>query len=345
MDIKTLNERSLQIFNKLVDAYVELGEPIGSRTLSKRLEQKLSPATIRNIMADLEEQGFLYSPHTSAGRVPTEKGLRFFVDGLLTSQNLQTLDYQSLKKECEKYGKNFDDVIDRTSSTLSGLSKCASIIMAPKFEQAQIKHIEFLPLNENKGLVILVLENGIVENRIIKLPHDITPGQLIQASNYINQHLSGKPLHNAQKSILKELEDKKSTLDTLTTKVVKKGLAIWTNEGNSLIVKGQSNLLHNIQNVEDLESIRTLFAELEAKENINKLIEASLTAEGIKLFIGSENNLFNQTGCSMVMSPYHNAKGTIVGVVGVIGPMSMNYRRIIPMVDYSAKLISKLMQS
>lgn len=342
LDIKTLNDRSLEIFNAIVDSYMGSGEPVSSRSLSMRLENKLSSATIRNVMADLEDIGLIFSPHTSAGRIPTEKGLRYFVDAFLESQDLE--EQIHLKEDSLKKGKNFEDIIEKASTILSSLSKCASLVLAPKFEQIAIKHIEFLPLSDKKGLVIMVSEDGLVENRIIKLPPNIHPSQLTQASNYINHHFSGCFLSDIKIALIHHLNSQKSELDELSQKIIKSGMAVWAEEENSLIIKGQSNLLNNIQHIEDLEKMQQLFGELEDKENINQLVEASLEADGVKLFIGSEHTLFNKTGCSIVLSPYHNPKGQIIGVVGVIGPVSMNYRRIIPMVDYSAKLISKLIE-
>lgn len=342
MDIKTLNDRTLDIFNAIVESYMESGDPVSSRSLSIRLENKLSSATIRNIMADLEDMGLLLSPHTSAGRIPTDKGLRFFVDAFLESQ--EPMENVQLKNESLTKGKNFEDIIQKSTAILSTLSQCASLVLAPKIDQTIIKHIEFLPLSDHKGLVIMVSEDGIVENRIIKLPPNVHPNQLQQATNYINHHFLGHALLDMQKSLSQHLNNQKNALDELSKKIIKSGLAVWAEEENSLIIKGQSNLLSNIQHIEDLENMQNLFRELEAKENIQQLIEASLEADGVKLFIGSEHMLFNKTGCSMILSPYQNQKGTIIGVIGVIGPISMNYRRIIPMVDYSAKLISKLLE-
>jgi len=343
MDFNNLNNRLLEIFNAIVETYMNGGEAVSSKLLAHKLENKLSPATIRNVMADLEDMGLIFSPHTSSGRLPTEKGLRFFVDSFLTSQGDFHEDH-ALKEETLKKGKNFEDIINRTSEILSTFSKCASLISVHKFEQIIIKHIEFLPLSEKKGLVIIVSEDGAVENRLIHLPPNINPSQLIQASNYINHHFSGSPLSDIQKALAYHLDTCQSELDQLTQKIITTGLAVWDDQGHSLIIKGQSQLLNNIQHMEDLEKIQYLFQELETKEGLNHLVEASLRANGVKLFIGSEHELFNKTGCSMILSPYRSSKGNVIGVVGVIGPVSMNYRRIIPMVDYSSKLIAKLIQ-
>lgn len=344
MNLKNLNTRLLDIFNAIVETYMDGGEAVSSKSLAVKLENKLSPATIRNVMADLEDIGLIFSPHTSAGRLPTEKGLRFFVDSFLVSKEEFCQD-QELKEETLRKGKNFEDIINRTSEILSTFSKCASLISVHKFEKIIIKHIEFLPLSEKKGLVIMVSEDGAVENRIINLPPNIHASQFVQASNYINHHFSGILLSDIQKVLVHHLDNCQNELDQLTQKVIKNGLAVWDEKEHSLIIKGQSKLLSNIQHMEDLEKIQHLFKELEAKEGLNHLVEASLNADGIKLFIGSEHELFDKTGCSMILSPYHSAKGNVIGAVGVIGPVSMNYRRIIPMVDYSAKLVAKLIQT
>ncbi|USO02374.1 MAG: heat-inducible transcription repressor HrcA [Alphaproteobacteria bacterium] len=342
MDLKNLNTRLLEIFNAIVETYMDGGEAVSSKSLAVKLENRLSPATIRNVMADLEDIGLIFSPHTSSGRLPTEKGLRLFVDSFIISQ--EDLYEQMLKEETVEKGKNFDDIINRTSEMLSTFSKCASLISVHKPEQTIIKHIEFLPLSEKKGLVIMVSEEGVVENRIINLPSNFSPAQLVQASNYINYHFSGAPLSKIKSTLMHTLGRCQSELDQLTQKIIQDGLAEWDKQEHSLIIKGQSRLLSNIQHMEDLAKIQNLFTELEAKEGLSSLVDASLNADGVKLFIGSEHELFDKTGCSMVLSPYRSSAGSVIGVVGVIGPVSMNYKRIIPMVDYSSKLIQKLIR-
>lgn len=344
MNVKILNQRSVEILNAIVDVYIDSGEAVGSKLLSERFEHRMSSATIRNVMAQLEEMNLIFSPHVSSGRIPTEKGLRFFVDSFLES-NLTLEDEEPLKEEALSQGKNFDDIIERTTTILSSLSQCASLVFAPKVDQSAIKHVEFLPLSDQKGLVIIVSEDGAVENRIIKMPPKILPFQLEQASNYINRNFSGRPLSEIKTALMQALNQDHHELDALSQKLIHLGLAVWSDDESSLIVKGQSHLLNNVQHLDDLDRMQRLFNELETKENLNELLEASLDGDGIKLFIGAEHELFEKSGCSLVMSPYHNKKGAVVGVIGVIGPISMNYRRIIPMVNYSAKLISKLLQS
>jgi len=345
MDMRNLGDRPLEIFKSLVEIYVDQGSPVGSKTLSERLQTSLSPATIRNIMVDLEEAGLLYSPHTSAGRVPTVKGLRFFVDGLLEQKELTPEERSQLEKHASRNNKNLDEIITETSHMLGDLSHCASLVLAPTIDHVRIKHIEFLPLSDGKGLVVLVSSEGSVENRIITLPEGITSSQLQSASRFINAHLNDCTLEESMKWIEKVLQQERHQLDALTQSLVQQGLALSVNgeDEGSLIVHGQSQLLQNIQTIEELDQIKNLFVTLERKETASKLIQSSLGADGVKIFIGAEHELFKKSGCSLIVSPYKNDMQQIIGLIGVIGPMHMNYRRIIPLVNYSAKLISKLL--
>ncbi len=343
--ITELNERSRQIFRLIVDAYVETGEPIGSRALSRKLSTKLSPATIRNVMADLEESGLLFAPHTSAGRLPTDVGLRFFVDGLLEIGNLSRQEREAIKGRCAGTSATVDGLLEEATATLSGLTGCASLVLAPKSESA-LKHIEFVSLSPGRALVVMVAENGVVENRIIQTPGNLPASSLVQASNYLSARLVGRRLSEAYDEIIAELESARAELDGLTTRVVESGLAIWSgNAGSpdaSLIVRGQANLLEDVTAMADLERIRALFEALETKEEMLKLLSLTDTADGVQIFIGADNTLFNVAGVSMVVDSFQNNNQQIVGAIGVIGPMRMNYARIIPMVDYTAKLIGRL---
>lgn len=340
--LEELDKRSREVFRHIVDAYVETGDPIGSKSLSDRSGMSLSPATIRNVMAELEMAGLLYAPHTSAGRVPTEAGLRFFVHGLLEIGDLAPREQKELEHRCAASGKNLSDVLEDATKALCGLSRCAGIVLAPKSE-AILKHIEFVNLNSGRILVVLLTEDGLVENRIIEIPSGIPPANLIEAGNYLNHRLSGKTLTEAKAQILGELEEKKTQLDLLSSKVVEEGLAIWAGKGasTSLIIRGQSNLLQDVRHMEELNRIRSLFEALDAQEELLELLDASIAADGVQIFIGSESNLFQLSGCSLIVSPYSGDKGRIMGAIGVIGPARLNYSRIIPMVDYTAKLISK----
>ena len=340
--LEELDKRSREVFRHIVDAYVETGEPVGSKTLSNRLGMSLSPATIRNIMADLEATGLLYAPHTSAGRLPTEAGLRLFVHGILEVGTLTPQEQQEIERHCKTTGKSLSDVLEDATKALCGLSRCAGVVLAPKSE-AILKHVEFVSLNASRVLVVLITEDGLVENRIIETPPGIPPSSLVEAGNYLNNRLAGKTLKEAKARILGELEENKAQLNVLTSKVVEEGLAIWAGKGisTSLIIRGQSNLLQDIRHMEELNRIRILFEALDTQEEILELLDAAIVADGVQIFIGSESNLFHLSGCSLIVSPYSTDNGQIVGAIGVIGPARLNYSRIIPMVDYTAKLISK----
>lgn len=345
LTVAELSNRSVEIFRELVDAYVETGEPVGSRTLSRRLKTALSPATIRNVMADLEEAGLLYAPHTSAGRLPTEAGLRFFVHGLLEVGDLTEADRAYIEKRCAAMGRKVDDVLEEATSMLSGLSKCAGLVLAPKTE-SPLKHVEFVSLSVGRAILVLITEDGVVENRLIEVPVGITSSTFVEASNYLNHRLAGYTLNEAKRILFEELKQHKAHLNSLASKVVEAGIGVWS-EGSqgsgSLIVKGQSNLLSNVTVTEDLNHIRDLFTVLDTKETLVQLLDASIQAEGVQIFIGAENSLFSLSGCSLVVAPYKNSRNHIVGAIGVVGPTRMNYGKIIPLVDYTAKLVGQLL--
>ena len=341
--ISELNERSREIFRLIVDGYVQTGEPIGSRTLSRLLGQHLSPATIRNVMADLEEAGLLYSPHTSAGRLPTEAGLRLFVHGLLEIGNLAESERQNIESLCAARGKSLAQALEEATSALSGLSHCAGVVVVPKTERP-LKHIEFVHLGPGRALVVLVTEDGLVENRVIEVPLGLPPSAMISAGNYLNARLVGRTIEEARTDIQDEIGSHKVQLDELTSRVVSSGLASWAGgDGESaLIVRGQANLLEDVTALADLERLRSLFEMLETKETVLRLLDASKQAEGVQIFIGAESHLFGVAGCSVIIAPYQNSREQIVGAIGVIGPTRINYARIIPMVDYTAKMIGRL---
>ncbi len=339
-----LSERSRDIFRQIVEAYVETGEPVGSRTLSRKLGTTLSPATIRNVMADLQDAGLLYAPHTSAGRLPTDLGLRMFVNGFLEMGRLSAEERAKIDSQCVAAGKSMPQVLEQATQLLSGLSHCAGLVMAPKTEDP-LKHVEYVSLGAGRALVVMVTESGLVENRIIELPLGLTPAELVRAGNYLNARLMGRTLGEARGDILTELEANKAELDALTQKVVEAGLAVPsgdTNQGGYLIVRGQSKLLEDVTALEELERIRLLFEALETKETMVKLLDAAQTGTGVQIYIGAENKLFAMGGCSMIIAPYTNAKEQVVGAIGVIGPTRLNYARVIPMVDYTAKVIARL---
>lgn len=343
MTISELNQRSRTIFRQIVDAYLETGEPIGSRTLAKRLPLHLSPATIRNVMADLEEAGLLFAPHTSAGRMPTEAGLRLFVDGLLEVGDLTNEEQRQLTQQCAGSGTSLEGLLEKATSALSGLSQCAGVVMAPKSE-GPLKHIELVNLHPGRAMVVMVQETGLVENRIVATPPDLPPSALVEASNYLSARLVGRTVTEARAEILQELKAHEAELDELTSKIVESGLAIWAGgeEDGSLIIRGHARLLEDVQAIGDLEHIRSLFSALETKEIMLKVLSLVDEADGVQIFIGASNELFRLAGCSMVVSSYRDSRRCIIGAIGVIGPTRMNYSRIIPMVDYTAKLVGRL---
>ncbi len=341
--VTELNERSREIFRHVVEAYVEHGEPVGSRTLSRRLSQSLSPATIRNVLADLEDLGLIYSPHTSAGRLPTDAGLRLFVSGLLEVGQISESERASIEAKCKAAGKSVEQALEEAITGLSGLSRCAGLVLAPK-SQTALKHVEFVALGGSRALAVMVSEDGVVENRILELPVGIPGSALTEASNYLNSRMAGLTLDEARSRVAEELEGHRSQLDSLSGKVVEAGLANWAggSQGGSLIVRGQSHLLEDVTAVEDLDRIRRLFDALEAKETVLRLLDQANSADGVQIFIGAENELFQVSGCSLVVAPFTNSREQIIGAIGVIGPTRINYARIIPMVDYTAKMIGRL---
>ncbi|MGE3290905.1 MAG: heat-inducible transcriptional repressor HrcA [Geminicoccaceae bacterium] len=352
--IVELNARSREVFRQIVDAYVATGEPIGSRTIARRLEEQISPATIRNVMSDLEEVGLLYAPHTSAGRVPTDAGLRLYVDGLLEVGNVTDEEQREIEGQCSVRGRSIEGVLSDASTALSVLSRHAGIVTAPVNERP-FRHVEFVPLSPGRALVVVVSDNGIVENRVIEVPLGMSVAALNEAGNYLTGRLSGRSLAEARGKILDEIEQHRTQLDELTEKVVSAGLATWAGDpirrdGGLLIVRGQAKLLEDVTNLADLERIRALFEMLDARQGILRLVELTQSAKSMQIFIGAENQLFNLSGCAMIVAPYTaGAEGgrgsTVVGAIGVIGPTRMNYARIIPLVDYTARVVSRLLGS
>ncbi len=343
-----LDPRSAAVLREIVEQYVETGEPVGSRTLSRRLPLALSPATIRNVMADLTEAGLLFAPHTSAGRLPTDLGLRLFVDGLLHFGELAEDDRESITAALAASGRSLEDTLADASTMLSGLSSAAGLVLAPKSDGA-LRHIEFVPLGPGRALVVLVNADGHVENRVIDTPPGLPPSALQQAGNYLNARLSGRPLTALREIVSAEMEANQTELDELTKQVVATGLATWSGEGpkgvwgGSLIVRGQARLLSDVTEIERLAAIQALFERLETQETMLRLLDLAESSEGVRIFIGAESGLFGTTGVSMVVAPARGEGGRIVGAIGVIGPTRINYGRIIPVVDYTARVIGRLL--
>ncbi|SDG30025.1 heat-inducible transcription repressor HrcA [Limimonas halophila] len=342
--LSSLTERSREILRRVVDAYVTTGAPVGSRTLSRSQGMELSPATVRNVMADLEDAGLLYAPHTSAGRLPTEMGLRLFVDGLLEYGNISENDRKEIEAHCSASGRSLSQVLEDASEMLSELTGSAGLVVAPKLQGERLKHIEFVNLGPGRALVVLVTQSGAVENRVIDVPRGLPAASLVEASNYLSERLVGRTLGEVQQLVHQELDQQRAELNELTTKLVEAGIADWSgSDHNALIVRGHSQLLEDVSAIEDLERIRSLFSALETKESFLKLLDLTENAEGVQIFIGAENELFGMSGCSMVVAPYGNAQQQqFVGAIGVIGPTRIDYARIIPMVDYTAKVIGSL---
>lgn len=341
-----LVDRQREVFRRLVEAFISSGDPVGSRTLSQILPVSLSPASIRNVMADLEAMGLLYAPHTSAGRVPTERGLRLFVDGMLEIGDLTTDERSAIETRIAGTGRAMEDVLTQATTMLSGLSRCAGLVVAAK-QDSVLKHIEFVSVSPGRALVIMVTEDGQVENRLMAVPTGLPVSALTEATNYLNARLRGHSLETARKEIFDDLEAEKNELDQLTAKIVAEGLATLSDpaqgEDKVLIVRGASHLLDSLEAQSDLERIRTLFEEIERKNELISLLELAGQGDGVRIFIGSENRLFGLSGSSIVAAPYTNAQGKVVGVVGVLGPTRLNYARIIPMVDHTAKVIGRLL--
>ncbi|MCB1549760.1 MAG: heat-inducible transcriptional repressor HrcA [Hyphomicrobiaceae bacterium] len=345
-ELARLNERSRAVFRLVVETYLATGEPVGSRNLSRHLPMTLSPASVRNVMSDLEQLGLIYAPHTSAGRLPTQTGLRLFVDGLLEIGDLNEEERRHIEAQVRvKSGKRIEDVLSEAIELVSGLSHCAGLVVSEK-QISRLKHIEFVPLEPGKALVVLVGEDAGVENRIVDVPKGLPPSALVEATNYLNSVIRSLTLAEAKTRVEHELAQQKAELDALTAKVIRAGLATWSGtlgDRKSLIVRGQSNLLKDLTAIEDLERIRQLFDDLEAKRDFIHLLGAAETADGVNIFIGSENKLFSLSGSSLIVSPFRDEQRKIVGVLGVIGPTRLNYARIIPMVDYTARLVGRLL--
>lgn len=348
-NLQSLDSRSRDIFRRIVDSYLKDGEPVGSRSLSRMLPSSLSPATVRNVMSDLEQLGLIYAPHVSAGRLPTQTGLRFFVDafmeiGDLTADERRVIDAQV---KASGAGSSVDHMLTEASQLLSGMSRGAGLVLAAKTESA-LKHLEFIQLEPRKALAVLVTQGGDVENRIIDLPEGVTPAQLQEASNFLNAHIRGRTLAEARAEIERRKNETKAALDTLSQTLVERGLAVWAGSESGmparLIVRGRGNLLENVTEQADIQLLRHLFEDLETQDGLLQLLGLAEEASGVRIFIGSENKLFSLSGSSLVVAPFRDKDARVVGALGVIGPTRLNYARIVPMVDYTAQVISRMLR-
>lgn len=348
-NLQSLDARSRDIFRTIVESYLRDGAPVGSRNLSRMLPVSISPATVRNVMSDLEMLGLIYSPHVSAGRLPTHAGLRFFVDAFMELGDISDEDRKVIEAQIRASGRDtsLEHMLTEASTMLSGLSRGAGLVLAAKNEAA-LKHIEFVQVEPGKALAVLVSQSGDIENRIIDLPPGTTASQLIEASNFLNTHIRGRTIAEARAEIAKLREETKTALDELSKDLVERGLAVWAGEGSGmparLIVRGRANLLENVSAAEDIALLKSLFEDLETKEGLVKLLELAEDGSGVRIFIGSENKLFSLSGSSLVVAPYRDSESRVIGALGVIGPTRLNYARIVPMVDYTAQYISRILR-
>ena len=345
--IQELDSRSRKILSILVDEFVRTGEPVGSRSIAAKFPSTLSATSVRNIMSDLEDAGLIAAPHTSAGRQPTDLGLRLFVEALLEVGDPSGDDCAAIVAACQEAGRNHEEVLEAATNLLSDLTRHAGVVVAPKMD-TPYRHIEFVSLSADRALVIVVHENGMVENRIIQLPSGVTPSTLMRAGNYLSARLAGRTFAEAVDEITRELNLHEAELDTLSRRVVEAGIATWTGDRADddramLIVRGQANLLDDIKAMDDLERIRDLLDKLDQARHMMQLIDLTQDADGVSIFIGADNDLFRLSGCATIVAPVTDESRRFIGTLGVIGPTRMNYARIIPMVDYTARVVGRLL--
>ena len=341
-----LDERARDIFRRIVETYLETGDPVGSRTIS-RGGVALSPASIRNTMRDLAQLGLLGAAHSSAGRMPTHQGLRLFVDGLLEVGDLGEAERREIEQRLAGRGRNMEEALDEASAILSGLAGGASVVVAP-VRDAGVKHVEFVALSAEQALAVMVFEDGQVENRLMRRSAGMTPSALQEASNFLNSRISGRTLLEAKADLRGELDQARRALDETAARLVEDGLAAWgggEEADRALIVRGRANLLDSRSALEDLEKVRMLFDDLEQKEQLIGLLDDVRDAEGVRIFIGAETRLFSLSGSALIAAPYMNGRQKVVGAIGVIGPARLNYARVIPLVDYTARVLGRLLET
>lgn len=347
--LSVLDSRSRDVFRAIIDAYLRDGEPLGSRNLTRMLPVSLSAATVRNVMSDLEHLGLIYSPHTSAGRLPTQRGLRFFVDAFMEVGDLGEEDRRGMEAQVKASGADasLETLLTEASTMLSGMSRGAGLVVTAKTESA-LKHIEFIQLEPGKALAVLVSQGGDVENRVLELPAGTTPSQLQEASNFLNANIRGRTLSEARTEVERLLDETRLALDALSCDLVSRGLAVWggaeSGGPSRLIVRGRANLLDNVTAQADIELLKHLFEDLETKEGMIQLLDLADEGSGVRIFIGSENKLFSLSGSSLVVAPYRDKDSRVIGALGVIGPTRLNYARIVPMVDFTAQLVSRMLR-
>ncbi|WP_213981466.1 heat-inducible transcriptional repressor HrcA [Sphingomonas sp. dw_22] len=341
--IHELTDRARDVFRIVVDSYLETGVPVGSRTIAQISGLNLSPASIRNVMQDLEELGLLAAPHTSAGRMPTETGLRLFVDGMMQASAPSAEERAAIEARAGQEGP-VEEALASTTLALSGLSACAGLVLVPKREPV-LRQFGFVPLGGDRALAVLVGDDGSVENRVVELPPGMDPVSLQQATNYLSAMLAGLTLSEARRRIEREIREERAALDSAARALVERGLAVWSEDSGHrpvLIVRGQARLIDTAA-AEDLDRVRQLLDELEGKEEIARLLDSAREGEATRIFIGSENKLFALSGSSVIAKPVRALDGRVVGVVGVIGPTRLNYARVVPMVDFTAATLARLL--
>lgn len=345
-DLSTLDARAREIFREIVESYLTTGEPVGSRTLSKIGGVGLSAASIRNTMADLASLGLLQAPHAMAGRMPTEVGLRFFLDSLLQLGDVPPEEKREIDARIAQAGSNPQDVMGAASDLLSGLAGGAGLVVTPQ-RDAPVRHAEIVGIGPGQALLVLVFEDNQIENRIVNTPADLPPGALTEAANYLNARFKGKTLAEARAAAADALQRDRAALDAAAAKLVESGLAEWSGEdptlGRSLIVRGRANLLKDQQAIVHLERARQLFDDLEKTRELIQVLDLAKSAETVRVYIGSENPLFSLSGSSLIVAPYMNAERKVVGALGVIGPTRLNYARVIPVVDYTARIVGRVL--
>lgn len=342
--LKDMDDRTRDIFRIVVESFIDSGGPVGSRTISKKSDVNLSPASIRNVMQDLEEVGLLAAPHTSAGRMPTELGLRLFVDGMMQVAQPSAEERRILARQMAGDGP-IEDALAAATTALSGLSACAGVVMVPKREPV-LRHCSFVRLSDNQILAVIVDQDGSVENRILHVDTPLPPSVLEQAANFITANFAGRSLSEAKSAMLDQIIKERQAIDAASADLVAKGIAIWSEDSSErpvLIVRGQANLLDN-DAVSDLERVRMLLGELEEMQEIASLLQTAREAKSARIFIGAENKLFSLSGSSVIAAPYRDGEGRVVGVVGVIGPTRLNYARVVPMVDFTARSLTRLLK-
>lgn len=341
--LSQMTDRSREVFRRVVEGYLVTGDPVGSRALTRTMSERVSAATIRNVMQDLEYLGLLDSPHVSAGRIPTQAGLRMFVDALMEIGHVADGDRALIESAIDTPAPDVTATLDQVGAALSGLTRTASIVFIPSSE-APVRHIEFVALAPDRTLVVLVRTDGQVENRIFTPPPGLTPSAMREAANLLNALAEGRTLADIRSTVAADIAARRQEIDALASALIDAGLAVWDNPGDQLerlIVRGTANLLDHAQ-AADIERIRSLFDDLERKREIVDILELTEAGQGVRIFIGSENKLFSLSGSSLVVSPYMNADRRIIGAVGVIGPTRLNYGRIVPIVDYTAQLVGRL---